>query len=96
MTHNPNAQPQTIVQLVEGRKNLPLAVVLTLIFGPLGLLYVSVMWGLIMCALTFVISIFTLGFGGLIMWPIAVIMSLVLASSHNSALQRKMERAASR
>lgn len=85
---------QITIQLVEGRKSLPLSFLLTFFFGPLGLLYVSVTWALIMTVLTFIFMFVTIGLGAIIMWPINLILSLVLASSANSKMQRRMERAA--
>lgn len=90
----PAATTQVTIQLVQDRKSLPLSFILTFFFGPLGLLYVSVGWALVMTVLTFIFMFFTLGLGAIIMWPINLILSLVLASSANSKLQRRMDRAA--
>lgn len=85
---------QITIQLVEGKKNLALSFLLTFFFGPLGLLYVSVTWALIMTVLTFIFMFVTLGLGAIIMWPINLILSLVLANKANNKMQRRMDNAA--
>ncbi|WP_298128425.1 hypothetical protein [Ferrovum sp.] len=70
-------------------KNLAVAVILTLIFGPLGMLYATISGGLIMGAvnlLILVISFLTFGIGSvffLITWPVCVIWTIISVNTQN-------------
>jgi hypothetical protein len=69
-------------------KSLPLAIVLTLIFGPLGLFYVTIPGAIIMLFVTFAFGIVFLGSGFLYSWPLCMIWAYLAVDSHNS---RKIE-----
>jgi hypothetical protein len=64
-------------------KSVGLSLVLTLLFGPLGLLYASVEAALIMILFTIAVSIFTLGAGVLVVWPVSMIWGAYAAMSYN-------------
>jgi len=83
----PVAVQQTTVIQVGSEKSVIGAVVLGLFFGPLGLLYVTVPGALIMLGVSFLIAIFTLGLGLIIVGPICAIWAGIAASSHNKRLQ---------
>ena len=63
------------------------ALVLTFFFGPLGLLYVSILGGLLMTVVWIVVAIFTLGFGLIALWPITMIWAAISASNRHSRHQ---------
>jgi hypothetical protein len=63
------------------------ALVLTFFFGPLGLLYVSVLGGLLMTVVWIVVAIFTLGVGLIVLWPITMVWAAISASNKHSRHQ---------
>lgn len=79
-------QPQRQVVIVKAPKSVGVAVALTFFFGPLGLLYSSVMGGLIMLAVTFLVVLFTAGLGLIITHPICIIWGVVAANDYNKKL----------
>ena len=72
--------------VVGATKSVGLAILLALLFGPLGLLYASVMGGVVMFFVSLLIALVTFGFGILLTWPICVLWAAIAANSHNSAL----------
>ena len=56
---------------------------LTLLFGPLGLLYASVTWGLILFGIAFLVGLFTFGIGALLAWPVSILLSFILINGQN-------------
>lgn len=80
--------PQITIQIVEGRKSLGLALILTFFFGPFGLLYVSALWGLAMIVLGAVVGVISLGLGLVLIWPLSMILGGILAAVHNGRLKR--------
>lgn len=81
-----NAQaPQTIV-IVE-RKSVLLAFLLTLFFGPLGMLYSTVAGALIMLVISSVLALVTVGLSLFITHPICIIWGCVAASASKRRLR---------
>lgn len=79
---NPQTQPhlqQTIV-VVEKQKSVGLAFILAFLFGPLGLLYASIVGGILMFFITIAIGIVTFGFGLVIPWIICIFWAVIAAS----------------
>lgn len=74
---------QKIVVVQAAGKSMAVAIILAILFGPLGMLYSTVMGGVVMIALSILVGIFTLGFGLFITWPVCVIWAAVAANSHN-------------
>lgn len=69
-------QPQTVV-IVKQPKSAVVAFILTFLFGPLGLLYVSAVGGLVLI-LAGIMSFFILPLiGGIIVWIISIIWGVV-------------------
>ncbi|WP_294160218.1 hypothetical protein [uncultured Selenomonas sp.] len=62
------------------------AILLTVLFGPLGLLYSTVKGGIIMIVVAFVVGFLTLGFGALITWPVAIVWSYIATKKYNEQL----------
>lgn len=77
------AAEQNVQKVVIAGKSMAIAILLALFFGPLGMLYSTVMGGVIMIALNILVGIFTLGFGLFITWPICVIWAAVATNSYN-------------
>lgn len=68
-------------------KSVGVAALLTVFFGPLGLVYVSVAGGIVLT----VITVLTLGLGAIITWPLAIVWSIVGANNHNQRLVAGMQ-----
>jgi polyferredoxin len=60
-------------------RSLKKAVILAFLFGPLGLMYVSVPAGLFLLFTAFVVGLFTVGIGLLGVWAASVFLAVVLA-----------------
>jgi uncharacterized RDD family membrane protein YckC len=72
----------TIV-VVNESKSVGIAILLTVLFGPLGMLYSTVPGALIMIAISIVLGFFTLGFSLLLTWPASIVWGAMAASAHN-------------
>lgn len=61
-------------------KSILLAFVLTFFFGPFGMLYSTVVGGIIMLVVCLIFGAMTLGFGLVVLWPICIIWGTVAAA----------------
>jgi hypothetical protein len=69
-------------------KSVGAALVLTFLFGPLGLFYSSILGGIVMLAVALVLVPLTLGFAYLLfIWPICMLWGAAAASAHHSRHQ---------
>ncbi len=71
------AETTTIVYIE--RKSVGLALLLTILFGPLGMLYSTVMGALIMLVVTSVLAYFTFGASLFVTWPLCVVWGCLAA-----------------
>ena len=82
---------ETAVALAK-TKSVALGIVLTIIFGGLGVFYATIVGGIVMTLLEIiavVITVITLGFGVIILIPvhiIALIWTIVAINNHNKKL----------
>jgi len=67
-------------------KSVGLALVLTFFFGPLGLLYSSVLGGIIMLVASVALAAVTFGISLFLTWPICMIWGAIAASNYNGGL----------
>jgi len=82
--NNENNTAQPIV--VTPTKSVGIAIILTVLFGSLGMFY-STIWGaIIMTILSIIVGVMTLGLGLIVMWPASVIWGAVAASLYNKKL----------
>lgn len=81
-----NTQPQVVIS--RSPKSHGIGLLLTFLFGPLGMLYGNVVHAIIMIVLALIIGIVTLGFGALITWPISMIWGYLDISSYNRKLMQ--------
>lgn len=75
--------------VVTPTKSVGISLILTILFGPLGLLYSTAVGGLIMIVASIVLPSFTFGLvtlALLITWPISIIWGAVAVSFHNKKL----------
>ena len=70
-------------------KSQGLGFLLTFLFGPLGLLYSTVIGAIIMILVAIVLGLLTFGFGFFFAWPICWIVSIVVIKSHNARVEAK-------
>lgn len=75
---------QTVV--VVNQKSMATGLLLTFFFGPLGMLYSTVLGAFIMFFVNILAFVFTAGIGLFVTWPIGVIWSGIAISNHNSGL----------
>ena len=78
---------------ISQKKSMGMGILLTFLFGPLGLLYATVGGGIVMIILTIVVGIITLGLGFILGWLISIIWAAVSISSHNSKSDARIARA---
>ncbi len=79
-----NVQQQAVV--VTPTKNMGISIILTFLFGPLGMLYSTVLGGVIMFVISLLVGVITLGIGFLLTWPICIIWGAVATSLYNKKL----------
>jgi hypothetical protein len=72
--------------VVSPAKSVGISLILTILFGPLGMLYSTVAGGLIMMVVSLFVAFFTCGFGLLITYPLCIIWGAAAASSYNQKL----------
>ena len=68
-------------------KSVGAALVLTFFFGPLGLLYVSVLGAILLTILAIIVAVLTLGLGLIFIWPTSMIWAALSASNQHSRYQ---------
>ena len=78
------------VQIIVTRftKSVGIGLLLTFIFGPIGMLYGTIWGGFIMMVVNLVIGIPTFGLGLLFTWPIQLIWVALSIRSYNKKLMK--------
>lgn len=84
-------ETQKIVIVSSGEKSMVASILLSLIFGPLGLLYASVTGGIVMLLISIVVAIFTLGLGLLITFPICIIWAVIATNTYNENVRQNIK-----
>ena len=79
-----NQKPQRIIPVPT--KSMGISIILTILFGPLGMFYSTILGAIIMCLISLFVSAFTLGLGLLIIWPICIIWGAVATRSYNKEI----------
>lgn len=72
--------------MVVNQKSMGTTILLTFLFGPLGMFYSTITGGVIMLIVNIIVAIFTLGFGLLLTWPICIIWAAIATKNHNEKL----------
>ena len=80
-----NEQQRQVV-IIALPKSVGISVLLTFLFGPLGMFYSTIMGAIIMMVISIIIGFVTFGFGILLTWPICMIWGAIAASSYNKKL----------
>lgn len=80
---------KTQVIVTKPIKNLGVALILSALFGPLGMLYATIMGAIIMAVVYGLICLFTFGLGLTVIWllnPICMIWSYIAVKNFNKNL----------
>ncbi|OUN77731.1 hypothetical protein B5E60_06605 [Alistipes sp. An116] len=80
------SQNQTNVVITRSPKSQGIGIILTLLFGSLGLFYASIIGAIIMIVVEIAVAIFTLGLGLIVTHLICAVWSLIAVSSYNKKL----------
>lgn len=84
MPNNEHSRPQIII--TKSTKNVGLALLLTALFGPLGMLYSTIFGAIVMFVLCSILGFITFGFGAFLLWPICMVWSYFAAKKYNKNL----------
>ncbi len=79
-------ETQGNVTVVTSTKSMGIGILLTVLFGPLGMLYATIPGALIMIVVTAVVGFLTLGIGLIVTWPICIIWTAVAVNNYNKKL----------
>jgi len=84
-----NQQIQAQVML-SNKKSMGVGLLLTLLFGPLGMIYATVIGAIVMFIVSLIAAFATLGIGLLITWPIQLIWTYLSIKIKNDSIDRKV------
>lgn len=76
--------------LVVQEKSVGISILLTILFGPIGMFYSTINGACIMLGVSILAAIFTLGLSIFITWPICVIWAAMEAQNYNEQLRRQL------
>ncbi len=79
-----NELPRQII--VTPTKSVGISIILTVIFGPLGMFYSTIPGAIIMLIVSGIVGIVTLGYGLIVTHPICVVWGALAAHSYNKKL----------
>ncbi|MGA9117464.1 MAG: hypothetical protein WB626_11865 [Bacteroidota bacterium] len=86
----PMANGANKTAVVNVGKSVGVSLLLTFLFGPLGMFYSTVVGGIVMLILCIVVFFFTMGFGLIVLWPICMIWGAVAVGRRNQELARTL------
>lgn len=78
--------PQIQHVVVTPTKSTGISIILTVLFGPLGMFYSTVIGGIIMLIVSVILGAITFGMGLLVTWPVCVVWAAMAVGSHNKKL----------
>ena len=79
--------PHTTIMI--NQKSTGIALLLSFLFGPLGMLYATVSGGIIMFLISLVVAVFTAGFGLLLTIPLGMVWAAVAVGNYNKQLSAR-------
>lgn len=79
-TSNPETTQQHVV-IVKTQKSVGVAILLSILFGPLGMFYSTVGGAITMMVVNLLAFLFTAGIGLIITWPIGIVWAAVAAKN---------------
>ena len=74
------------ITVVTSTKSMGIAILLTVLFGPLGMLYSTIVGAIVMGIISVIVGFVTVGIGLLVTWPICVIWAAIAVSNFNKNL----------
>jgi len=77
---------QKQIMVVKTEKSMGVTILLTILFGPLGMFYSTIQGAVIMIIVSGLVAIFTLGLGLIICWPICIIWAAIATNTYNKNL----------
>ena len=83
-----NSEKNVNVVITYSPKSVGIALLLTFIFGPIGMFYATIWGGFIMLLINLVVGIPTLGLGLIFTWPIQLIWVTLAVRSYNKKLMK--------
>ena len=86
MTENTNNNAAAAMLAQSQKKSMAAAVILTFLFGPLGLLYVTVPGAILLIVVSIVLGIITLGLGFIVGWLASIIWAIIAVGKHNGKM----------
>ncbi|MGO8881153.1 MAG: hypothetical protein ACLPVO_08350 [Desulfomonilaceae bacterium] len=72
--------------IVTPTKSVGISIILTVVFGPLGMFYSTISGAIIMLIISAVVGLVTFGYGLILTHPICVIWGALAANSYNKKL----------
>ena len=81
-----DGQGQQQVIIAVSPKSVGIAIILTIVFGPLGMFYSTIIGAIVMLVVTLIAVVITFGLGLLITWPVCIIWGALAANAHNKKL----------
>ncbi len=69
------------------KKSMFISILLTLLFGPLGMFYSTIKGAVVMLVITIAAAIFTLGYSVIITWLVCIIWGAVAVNKYNEKLR---------
>ena len=79
-------QNQRVARAIINKKSMGLAFLLTFFLGPFGVLYVSILGGILFILVAGVVSLVTFGWAVPIFWFVSIIWAMLAVRSHNERL----------
>jgi hypothetical protein len=80
-THSNLETTQQHVVIVKSQKSVGVAIILSILFGPLGMFYSTVGGAIVMMVVNLLALLLTAGIGLIITWPIGIIWAAVAAKN---------------
>ena len=75
-----------IINTVVSTKSIGLSIILTILFGPFGMLYSTICGGITMLIITIVTGIPTMGLTLWIMWPACIVWGAIATHDYNKEI----------
>lgn len=72
--------------VVVSTKSPGIAILLTILFGPIGMFYSTIPGAIIMCLVSLVVGVLTLGVGLVLIWPICILWAALAARAYNKRI----------
>lgn len=83
-----NTNENVNVVITKSPKSMGISIALTLLFGPLGMFYSTILGAIVMIIIDIIVGVFTLGLGLLVTWPIQVIWAAIATNMYNKKLMK--------